>query len=157
MVEHILQVMQKSLGISPAHGLIGAFNLEWVHFLYNGAYLILLVVLCVGIGLKRILPSHIPHRRTLFTIIALTTLWQGYHMVEHIVKLQQHLVTGLQGTPGLLGAHLNLVWFHFFLNVAVYVPLLYVLYKLRTYLFHDKTTPLCGAQPCPWAHIPRSL
>lgn len=150
MLEHFLQVAQQSLGIVPAHGLIGALDLEWVHFLYNGAYLILLAVLCVGIGLRYILPSRIPHRRMLFTILALTTLWQGYHMVEHIVKLQQHLATGMEGTPGLLGAHLDLVWFHFFLNAAVYVPLLYIFHRLKPFLFHRSETPLCEAHPCPW-------
>lgn len=150
VLEHVLQVTQVSLGITPAHGLIGALELEWVHFLYNGAYVILLVVLCVGIGLKRILPSRIPHRRTLFTLLALTTLWQGYHMVEHIVKLKQHLATGLQGTPGLLGTHLNLVWLHFFLNLAVYLPLLLVLYGLWGVLFEPRRGSACPASPCPW-------
>lgn len=150
IVEHILQVMQKSLGIAPAHGLIGAFNLEWVHFTYNAVYLILLGILFVVIAVKRVFPSHIPYRVPLLSAFLFLITAQGYHVVEHTVKLQQHLATGMEGTPGLLGAHFDLVWFHFFLNVAVYVPLFCVLYQLQPFLFRRSGTPPCEAHPCPW-------
>lgn len=150
MVEHILQVMQKSLDISPAHGLIGAFNLEWVHFIYNAVYLILLGVLFVVVAVKRVFPSRIPSRVPLLSFFLFLVIVQGYHVVEHTVKLQQHLATGLQGTPGILGAHIDLIWFHFFLNLSVYLPLLLILYGLREVLFLHNNRPLCTASPCPW-------
>lgn len=150
MVEHVLQVMQKSLGIIPAHGLIGAFNLEWVHFIYNAVYLILLGILFVMLALKRVLPSRIPFHISIFSSFLFLVIVQGYHLVEHTVKLQQHLATGLQGTPGILGAHVDLIWFHFFLNLAVYLPLLFALYGLRGILFRRSTVPVCTTSPCPW-------
>lgn len=150
MVEHILQVMQKSLGVSPAHGLIGAFNLEWIHFTYNAVYLILLGVLFVVVAVKRVFPSLIPSRVPLLSAFLFLVIVQGYHVVEHTVKLQQHIMTGLQGTPGILGAHLDLVWFHFLLNLAVYIPLLLAFYGLWRVLFHRSTVPICTTSPCPW-------
>jgi hypothetical protein len=150
MLEHVLQVTQIGLGIAPAHGLIGAFNLEWVHFLYNTTYFTLLLMLFVTLAWNRVLPSCIPFRMPIFAALLSVVIGQGYHVMEHTVKLQQHLATGMQGTPGILGAHLNLAWFHFFLNLAVYLPLLFVLYALWRALFHRSTAPLCAASPCPW-------
>lgn len=154
MIEHVLQVMQKSLGVTPAHGLIGAFNLEWVHFTYNAVYLILLGVLFMILALKRVLPSRTPFRMPIFLSFLFLVIVQGYHLVEHTVKLQQHLATGLQGTPGILGAHVDIVWLHFALNVIVYAPLLVALWQLRRELFEDRTQPCCMASPCPWVSLP---
>ncbi|OGJ55079.1 hypothetical protein A3D11_03320 [Candidatus Peribacteria bacterium RIFCSPHIGHO2_02_FULL_49_16] len=147
MLEHVIQVTQISLGISPANGLIGAFNLEWVHFLYNTAYFILLLVLFVTLIWNRVLLSRIPLRIPIFAALLFLVTLQGYHVIEHTAKLQQHLATGMQGTPGILGVHLNLAWFHFFLNLAVYLPLLFVLYGLCRVL--RSTAPIGTSFPCP--------
>ena len=49
MVEHVAQVIQKFvLHIVPAHGLIGALDLEQVHFAFNVLYLVTLAVVMVG-------------------------------------------------------------------------------------------------------------
>lgn len=118
MLEHVAQVIQRyGLGHSPAHahGLLGMLDLEWVHVFYNGALLLALYWLFL-IG-KR-------HLRALGIVtyaLFVTALWlQSYHMVEHLVKITQHLATGVQGTPGILGPFfVNPLWFHFWINLVV--------------------------------------
>jgi hypothetical protein len=51
-------------------------------------------------------------------------LVQGYHVLEHTAKLAQHIATGAKVNPGLLGGHVDLVWFHFAINLTVYAAFL---------------------------------
>ncbi|MDP9405752.1 MAG: hypothetical protein M3O86_04000, partial [Actinomycetota bacterium] len=44
---------------------------------------------------------------------------QSYHVVEHVVKVSQHLRLGVATAPGLLGGRVGLVAFHFAVNLAV--------------------------------------
>lgn len=113
--EHVAQILQKNaLDAScptDCRGLLGfVFDLEWVHFAYN-----------VGIEVA------------LLGMVALFRLWrnpwlvgavvlQGYHVVEHVEKLQQWLGNGHHSpTPGILGMHFSLVELHFVFNTTVFL------------------------------------
>jgi hypothetical protein len=48
---------------------------------------------------------------------------QAYHFVEHTAKMVQHLVWGVKTAPGLLGGPVGLVWFHYGINLAVYIAM----------------------------------
>ena len=121
MVEHVAQVFQKFvLDYSYAHGLVGSFDLEQVHFTFNLLYLGALIYVTLGwLNFGRRVCRH---EKMLGAMLIATVAVQGYHMVEHSARLIQFLNTGLQGTPGLLGANFDGVVFHAVMNTAVYLP-----------------------------------
>ncbi|MYE53986.1 MAG: hypothetical protein F4X34_02165 [Chloroflexi bacterium] len=121
MVEHVAQVFQKFvLDYSYAHGLIGSLDLEQVHFTFNLMYLGALIYVTLGwLNFGRRVCFH---EKMLGGLLIATVVVQGYHMVEHSARLVQFLNTGLQGTPGLLGAHFDGVVFHALMNTVVYLP-----------------------------------
>lgn len=125
MIEHVAQVMQKFMfNMSAAHGLIGQLDLEQVHFAFNLLYLGTLIYVMLGwlnFG------GHVCRYQKMFgVILAGTVLVQSYHMVEHTAKLIQFIATGMQGTPGLIGAHFDGVIFHAIMNTAVFAPVVVV-------------------------------
>lgn len=115
-IEHLAQLVQaKILLIKPAHGLFGSiFDNEWVHVVYNGGLFVLLVLTTVTLVRERVARRPIGW---LFLGGALAV--QSYHVVEHAVKLAQHLTTGVDPAPGVLGQILDLVWLHFTFNLIV--------------------------------------
>lgn len=121
MVEHVAQVFQKFvLDYSYAHGLIGSLDLEQIHFTFNLLYLGALIYVTLGwLSFGRRVCRH---EKMLGAMLIGTVIVQGYHMVEHSARLVQFLNTGLQGTPGLFGAHFDGVIFHAVMNTAVYLP-----------------------------------
>jgi hypothetical protein len=120
--EHVVQVVQRfGLGIRNGSGLLGSiFDVEPVHLLYNLAYLALLIAVWRALRRHR---AWIPCRPDLVIgLLGLTVGLESYHTIEHVVKMAQYLQTGLNGTPGILGAWFNVVWLHFYFNTIVYVP-----------------------------------
>jgi hypothetical protein len=90
-LEHVAQMAQIHLLGVPArqaHGIVGALDLEWVHFLWNGAVL----------AATLLLVAAYPRNGWLW----LTLLCAGWHEVEHIQIMWAFLTTGVAGTPGLL-------------------------------------------------------
>ena len=115
IIEHIAQVVQKfGLHQQESHGIIGALDLEWVHFIYNGTLLILLYVLAFNY-------SKVGFKKQSFPLYVFITavIVESYHMVEHFVKVVQHIETGIQGTPGIVGNLVNPILFHFYINFYV--------------------------------------
>jgi len=116
MVEHIAQVTQRFvLHMPTAHGLLGSiFDLEWVHFAYN-------TLLYAGILAVFIWDRRAARHPLFFTLQA--ALWlQGYHVVEHAVKMYQYYALGImEGPKGILGHVIPLIWLHFFLNLFVLI------------------------------------
>jgi Right handed beta helix region len=119
MGEHFVQVFRVHFdGVPSKGGIVGSVvDTEWVHFTYN---------LAVLIGLAAVVAARfrgwVPRGRADIGdgLLAVATLMQGYHVVEHSVKLTQHLVTGAKVNPGILGGPVDLVWLHFVINLAVY-------------------------------------
>lgn len=134
MLEHGVQVFQVYVAHAENRsGILGArVDMEWVHFLYNAGVLLFLVWAAwlarpsgpLGTRLARSLPW-----------LAAAVLVQGYHLAEHAAKMVQHLSLGIDPAPGILGGLAGLVWFHFGINLAVYVgmaiPLAGVALSLR--------------------------
>ncbi|MEX2645270.1 MAG: hypothetical protein WD249_03310, partial [Gaiellaceae bacterium] len=116
--EHVAQVLQKdALDAScptDCRGVLGfVFDLEWVHFAYNVSIEVVLVALVVGFRLWR------------NPLLLAGTVIQGYHVVEHVYKLQQWFANGRHSpTPGVLGMHFSLVELHFVLNTIVFLLVL---------------------------------
>lgn len=117
MVEHVAQVTQKFILHMPkAQGLLGSvFDLEHVHFSYNTS---LWIPLFLALLWYRRSGAPIP-----FVFKGL--VWfQGYHVLEHIVKMYQYYALGITvGPKGILGYIFPLIWLHFWLNLIVLVLL----------------------------------
>ena len=116
LLEHVVQVAQgKFLGIKPAHGLLGSFfDLEWVHFIYNwGLFAILIVATIAVLREGRTRPA------VGWLALGAALAVQTYHVLEHAVKIYQHITTGIDPAPGILGQIYDLIWLHFDINVIV--------------------------------------
>jgi RHS repeat-associated protein len=90
--EHLMQVAQiYLLGWPPpqARGLIASFDVETMHFVWNVA-----VLATVGWLLRRGVCS---------TALVLTFVWATAHTVEHGYLVTHAMLTGRDGSPGLLG------------------------------------------------------
>lgn len=113
MVEHVAQVVQKYvLMMDQARGFLGAvFDLEWVHFVYNsGLEVAFLAAFLLWRRAERIVP--VP--------LTLVVVFQGYHVVEHVVKMIQYYALGItMGPKGILGHAVPLIWLHFVFNLVV--------------------------------------
>ena len=123
--EHVGQVVQKRAldNVCPTdcRGLLGfAFDLEWVHVAYNHSLLVLLVAVYAGYRMWR--PRWRERDRTGWVLMtAGVFVIQGYHVVEHTVKLDQWFANGHRSpTPGLLGQVLPLIELHFAINTVVF-------------------------------------
>ena len=119
--EHIVQVAQlRLLGLTGehAHGVFGALDIEWVHFVWNAWIL-------VAVGLLLIRFRSNPW-------LWLTLPLAAWHLGEHVVLMAIYLATGLPGSPGLLasggllggGLPLARPELHLVYNLAETVPLL---------------------------------
>jgi hypothetical protein len=140
-IEHITQLYQiYEMGMKPAqaHGLLGSvFDFEWVHFLYNIALEAVLIRLWFGYRSLARTDSSPDLKRGVWVLGALV-VFQGYHTIEHIVKLYQFLSiplyqSGQVPTPGILPTLTGWPPFlvHFWLNTIVWVMLLVVLWYVR--------------------------
>ena len=143
--EHVAQVVQKDGAAEncprDCRGLLGAvFDIEEVHFAYNTLLFAGLAALWLGYRMWR--PEW---RRRLVPWVFLTAgifVIQGYHVIEHVAKIDQWLSNGhVSPTPGLLGQLLDaprgqnfsLVELHFVLNTAVFVCVLLGYFGFRLY------------------------
>lgn len=123
-VEHIAQVAQRSfLDLPEAHGILGAaLDIEWVHFAYNLALLAVLWGLLFAYRLHR-RPGWTERTHWYHLAFLFAGTLQLYHMVEHSVKVAQHVTTACASCPGLLGTAVDLIWLHFLINLLVLVPM----------------------------------
>jgi hypothetical protein len=91
MLEHVAQIIQIHVfDYAPehAHGIFGALDVEWVHFVWNS------LLLLFNILLIKKFPKNI-----FLWINAVAVLW---HQMEHSYIMWVYLTTGISGDPGLL-------------------------------------------------------
>jgi hypothetical protein len=55
-------------------------------------------------------------------LLTVSFFFQGFHTVEHVVKLVRFLQSGLNGTPGIFGYWVPVVFLHLGCNTMLYVP-----------------------------------
>jgi hypothetical protein len=119
MLEHVVQVIQVNVQDAEVRrGLAGAvFDTEWVHFGFNLAVLLFLV--WAWRMTAKLDPAW--HRAAAaYGFVLSAVVIQTYHVAEHVAKILQHVTSGLDPAPGLIGDQVGLVWFHFGINLAVY-------------------------------------
>jgi hypothetical protein len=128
VIEHLAQMVQihvLHLGRGHTHGIFGALDIEWVHFIWNTWILVAIVLLV----------RRFRRNPWLWASLAIA----GWHEAEHAVILAKYLATGQQGTPGLLatggaigGGVLPRPDLHFLYNLIETVPLVGgFVYQLR--------------------------
>jgi hypothetical protein len=121
MLEHVVQVFQVYVADAEVRkGLLGAVvDTEWVHFGYNVAALAF-----IAWAWTLVRPDRGPlavHARASAGFLLAALVIQTYHVSEHVAKVVQHVQTGIDPAPGLVGGQLGLVWFHFGINLSVYL------------------------------------
>jgi hypothetical protein len=141
--EHVAQVVQKDAALEGCpkncRGLLGfLFDVEWIHFLYNSSLFLALVGLFAGYRMW-----DAKWRRAAFfswLLLASGIAIQGYHVVEHVAKMEQWFDNGrVSPTPGLLGQllpaphHTNfaLIELHFVFNTVVFLLVVIAYFGLR--------------------------
>lgn len=127
LAEHILQMFQFYVWHVKPWGLIGQIaDREWLHVWYNlPSYL---VVLFLYLTIRKNIPDFY---KTDKSTKALTLfLWiQGYHLLEHTVKIYQYFTTGIEPAPGILGNAVPLVPLHFTLVIVTYILTMIALFR----------------------------
>jgi hypothetical protein len=120
LVEHVVQMTQlRVLRLPPdqAHGIVGIFDTEWVHFVWNNSVALLVVLLLVRF-----------RHNLLLWLTAVIATWHG---LEHVAIIWPYLATGLRGAPGLLatggliagGLPLSVLELHYYYNLLETAPL----------------------------------
>jgi hypothetical protein len=138
-VEHLAQFYQHwwlGLGGQEAHGILFFLDVEWNHFLFNLVYFLLLAAIYFWLISYPELAALRRERsgRLGFRLFALGFLLQGYHVVEHTVRIGQLFQLGCTPCPGILGWYIDLVYLHFTINTATLLlpaALVPVLWKER--------------------------
>ncbi|TSC78958.1 MAG: hypothetical protein G01um101429_634 [Parcubacteria group bacterium Gr01-1014_29] len=129
-IEHLAQVYQHwwlGLPIKESKGILFFLDLEWNHFVFNSAYFVLLVVVWF---LLRNVSSRVAMR-----LLIVGTLIQGYHLIEHAVRIWQHIQTACEPCKGILGWYIDGVYLHFAFNTLVLLlPLIAFIFLIRPLL-----------------------
>ncbi|HTK05419.1 MAG TPA: hypothetical protein VL500_07575 [Candidatus Eisenbacteria bacterium] len=132
MLEHVAQLIQWMLRMPLPHGLIGSLDLEMVHFIYDGLFLLGLSALGSFYGDVLRAKGAKP-----YGIFLVAWIVQTYHMIEHVVRFSQHMETGIEGTPGILGRYVHIIPLHFTINLIVTVGIVAPFFMLgmhRTFM-----------------------
>jgi hypothetical protein len=120
-LEHLIQVYQRAvLNIDTlhSHGVLFFFDTELVHAAFNTGYGIALIVVFLAIGLHRRASRILVGTGIWALFVALIAL-ESWHVVEHIVRVSQHLVSGCQPCRGIFGQVTDVVYLHTFYNASV--------------------------------------
>ena len=122
MVEHVAQAYQYTfmgLPASESNGIIWFANLEWNHFLFNAGYEVFLIVAALGtvIALHRSGQDRPLH---LF-IAPYPGIVQGWHAVEHSVRIVRHLQFSCNPCPGLMDQWFSvpILTLHYWIDFAM--------------------------------------
>ena len=114
--EHLVELLQRDvLRLIVANGILGQlFHPEVLHLAY--AFLnfwLLTLVYTLSEGQR----PHLWRRGVAsWWLLSVALALQGYHLIEHLVKLWQFVDSGRAGTPGILGREFDLVWLHLLLS-----------------------------------------
>lgn len=145
MGEHMAQVYQHAilgLSIPDSHGILADLNIEWSHLTYNLSYFILLLLVFYFGSFHKF--SYFDSKITAGIILFTGGLSiQGYHVIEHSVRIVQFLHGGCIPCPGILGMIFDGVYLHALFNTAVYVlPVA----SFLLFDYHKKILKLIGYQ-----------
>jgi hypothetical protein len=139
--EHVVQMTQlRLLQVPPdqAHGIVGIFDNEWVHFVWNNSVALLVLLLLV----------RFRHNLWLWLTAAVST-WHG---AEHVAIIWPYLTGGLRGAPGLLaqggliggGLPLSVLELHYYYNLLETAPLVFAFLAECKRVYDERPRPAPG-------------
>lgn len=134
--EHFAQVLQKYVVAVPPLGILGQFNLEVVHIIYNVGILSLMVPIMIGCGFFARGNAWRRANPTAWAFVMISFWAAVVHVPEHVAKVSQYLVMGKQATPGFIGWFLvnklhwatGVLWLHFGWNVLEIAGIVYAFF-----------------------------
>ena len=143
MIEHVAQLYQHGIlgwSIPASRGLVFFLDFEWNHWFFNATYLVLLFYVFLQC---KFYDSNGPASQRRFACYAFNAglLVQGYHVIEHTVRIAQFLQTGCDPCKGILGWYFDGVYLHATLNTIVYALPLAAFF---VYGFHSKMLSIVG-------------
>jgi hypothetical protein len=123
MSEHFVQLWRVKVdGVTTRGGILGPIaEAELIHLIYNSAVVAFMGGLLLARRRGWTPPGNLLAGDRLLTA---AFVLQSYHLVEHGFKFAQHLTTGRKVNPGIAGNGIDLVLFHFSINLAVYLGFL---------------------------------
>ena len=122
MVEHIAQYIQYQFyGIIRPHGLIEQFDTEEIHLIFAIFFFILLFTIA---------HNYYPKKTSLLLwMFRYSVVMQGYHMIEHIIRVIEYNTTGCEYCAGILGMFFHIIPLHFVMNwFVLIIPLITFIY-----------------------------
>lgn len=132
-LEHTIETVQlRLLGHTSAHTLIGGLDFEWVHLGANVFLMWCLIAVAIGAGAATRDTWRSGARVGWWGLCAALTV-QGYHVVEHLVRIVQYLLTGGDVPRGTVTTVLDPVWFHFGINLTVLMGMAVAFFGLGVY------------------------
>ena len=140
--EHVVQMTQLRLLHLPAdqaHGIVGIFDNEWVHFVWNNSVALLVLLLLL----------RFRHNLWLWLTAAVST-WHG---AEHVAIIWPYLASGLRGAPGLLaqggllggGLPLTVLELHYYYNLLETAPLVFAFLAECKRVYDERPRPFPAA------------
>ena len=138
MIEHAVQITQLRILLLPgdqAHGIVGIFDNEWVHFVWNNSVAVVVLLLLV----------RFRHNLWLW----LTAVVSTWHATEHVAIIWPYVTTGLRGSPGLLaqggliggGLPLAVVELHYYYNLLETAPLVFAFLAECKRVYDERDLP----------------
>ena len=117
MIEHVAQYIQYEFyNIHNPHGLIPQFDTEEIHLIFAIFFFLLLASIA-----HNYYPKKVP---VLLWMFRIGVVMQGYHMIEHIIRVVDHNVYGCEYCAGILGMFFNNIQLHFVMNwIVLIIPL----------------------------------
>lgn len=131
VIEHVIQLYQHTvfnLDILHSHGILFFFDTEWIHFLFNS--LMFASLLAVYLSLKLHRSAGVRSAGLgLAAMFLLLVIIEGWHLLEHVVRMYQHLSFGCQPCRGIFGQVVDVIYLHSFYNAAVTLSALFIYFK----------------------------
>lgn len=130
-VEHTIELVQlQFLDRNEARTLLNGIDFEWLHFGANALLLYGLVAVVIGAG-PRARARWRAERRWGWGFMVAALVVQGYHVIDHSVRLVEYVASGGDEPGGTLTQVVNPVWFHWAINTIVLVGMVAAFVGLR--------------------------
>ena len=115
--EHFVQLLERFvLESSELKGILGHyFDPDLLHFAYNLLFFWTLFLIYKLSGAHQ--PDRWEKGMTSWWLLSIALALQGYHLVEHVIKIWQLIDFGRADSSGISG-----LWLYFFLSTFTYVP-----------------------------------
>ena len=114
--EHTLELLGRRLGVEGAAPLLSGLDFEWIHLVLNTVLFLAAGGVLATVGAAGRAAWRSAHRVAYGALAGVVAL-QGAHVAEHVVRIVQY-VGGADPPPGLATRALDVVWFHWAVNLV---------------------------------------